>query len=314
MKIIFMGTPDFAVPAFKKLLESKHQLVALYTQKPKAKGRGMEVKKATIQRLAEVYRVDVYTPDSLKSEEEIEKFRNIKADIAVVAAYGMLLPEDVLTGPKKGCINIHPSILPRWRGAAPLQRTIMAGDTRTGVCIMKMNEGLDTGDVILKEEFNIPENADTGWLHDYAAEKGAEMMLRTLDLIETGKATYTEQTENGVTYAKKITKADQLIDVNKTGEEIINQIRGLSPFPGAYFMHNGIKYKVFEGEFVPYSQMETVEDKDPNAPRQKYNDKFFIKCADGKIIPKQIQKEGKNRMSIEEFLNGNKAFIGAIIS
>ena len=305
MKIIFMGTPEFAVPTLKALLSSRHQVVAVYTQKPKAAGRGMDFRKSKIHELAETYRIDVFTPDSLKSDEEKENFKKIKADIAVVAAYGMLLPKEILEGAHYGCINIHPSLLPRWRGAAPLQRTIMEGDKRSAVCIMKMDEGLDTGDIILKEEFDIPERANTGWLHDKCADLGATLTLKALDLINEGKAEYKKQSEDGIVYAKKLTKADEVIDFNDTGKEILSKIMGLAPYPGAYFVLNNVKYKVHEADFAPSSG---------SVVGIVLNNQFHIGCADGVIIPKIIQKEGKKMMFIAEFLKGNKIEVGKHIN
>jgi len=304
MKIIFMGTPDFAVPALKALTESQHEIVAVYTQKPKAAGRGLQIKESAIHKIARIFHVDVFTPDSLKSDEEIERFRAIKADIAVVVAYGMILPEDILHSKRYGCINIHPSRLPRWRGAAPLQRTLMSGDDVSAVCIMKMDEGLDTGTIITGKEFNIPPQANAEWLHNHCAELGAELLLEALDLIATHQAQYKPQDELGVSYAKKITKQDAAIDNNAKGTDIINQIRGLSPFMGAGFTHDGTGYKLFEAEFIEAEKFATMTDEAKKG--------FYIKCADGVIAPKIIQKEGKTRMDINEFLKGNKKLCGTL--
>ena len=186
MKIIFMGTPDFSVPTLKALLDHQFEILCVYTQKPKLANRGLKITKSKIHELADSYNLKLETPDSLKTPEEHIKFKNFKADIAIVAAYGMLLPKEILEGTKLGCINIHPSSLPRWRGAAPLQRTIMSGDKTSSVCIMKMDEGLDTGDIILEEKFEIPENANCGWLHDYCANLGADLTIKTLTLFKNG--------------------------------------------------------------------------------------------------------------------------------
>ncbi len=307
MKVIFMGTPDFAVPTLKKLIESEHEIVGVFTQKPKAAARGLKIIKSAVHELAEKHHLDVFTPESLKIPIEQEKFKNLQADIAVVVAYGMLLPKEILEAPKHGCINLHPSLLPRWRGAAPLQRTIMTGDRHTAVCVMKMDEGLDTGDVILKEEFDIPPTADLGWLHDKCAELGAELVLKTLYTIENLKPKYTKQSEHGVVYAKKITKQDELINFHDSGEDIINKIRALSPYPGAYFILDGVKYKLFEAEFATTSALMSELDSGVII-----NNEFHIDCSDGVIIPKIIQKEGKARMKIEDFLRGNKITPGEV--
>ncbi len=313
MKIIFMGTPDFAEPAFRMLIESRHEVVAVYTQKPKEAGRGLKVIKSRIHELAEMFHVEVHTPTSLKADEEIEKFREIQADVAVVAAYGLLLPEEVLLHPKKGCINIHPSLLPRWRGAAPLQRTLMEGDKKTGVCIMKMDEGLDSGDVIVKKEFEVPETADAQWLHDKCANLGGELLIQALEQIEEDTVKYKKQSDKGLTYAKKITKDDEKLDFNNTCAAINNKIRALSPYPGANFNLEGVKYKIYQAEFVR-SEPNSIALDDLKETGTILNDKFHIKCADGYIAPKIIQKEGKARMPIEEFLKGNKVWVDSKIS
>lgn len=313
MRIIFMGTPDFGESAFMKLMESRHQVIAVYTQKPKQAGRGMKVIKSRIHELAEKFHIDVFTPDNFKSEKDIDAFTNLHADVAVVAAYGLLLPLEILQGTRKGCINIHPSLLPRWRGAAPLQRSLMAGDKVNGVCIMKMNEGLDSGDVILKEEFDVPADADAEWLHNKCANLGAELLLQTLDLMNEGKEKYTPQQEKGLVYAKKINKDDEKLDFNKNGDEIINQIRALSPYPGANFNLEGLKYKIFKAEFQP-SEANSIALDDLKEPGTILNEKLHIKCKNGFIVPKIVQKEGKSRMDIESFLKGNKIEPNKIIT
>ncbi len=297
MRIIFMGTPDFALPTFKKLLESQHEIVAVYTQKPKSAGRGMEVKLSAVHDLAEKFHLDVFTPDTLRDEAEIQKLEALHADIAIVVAYGMILPDEALRAQRLGCLNLHPSALPRWRGAAPMQRTLMAGDKDTEICIMQMDTGLDTGDVLMKQKLAIPENADMKWLHDTAAEMGAELMMKVLEQFSSGGITRIKQSEEGVTYAKKLTRDDERLELKSSGAEILNHIRALSPVPGAFFEHEGVKYKVFAAEFSATASSEGLN----------------LKCADGFILPKVIQKPGKTRMNIEDFLRGNKTFSGAVI-
>ena len=283
-----MGTPDFAVPCLKALIDSSHEIVAVYTAPPKPAGRGKELKKSKVHEVAEAAGLKVLTPASLKQETLPD------ADIAVVAAYGLLLPEHILNAPKHGCINIHPSLLPRWRGAAPIQRSIMAGDKMTAVCIMKMDKGLDTGDVLLKTEFDLEPKITAGVLHDKCAEIGARLTLEVIDNIE--KITPVRQSEEGVTYAKKITSEDEKIDWKKPAQEIEQIIRGLNPFPAAYFLHNGEKIKVFEADVV-----------DKSGEAGKVLDEYLtIACGEKALQIKQLQRSGKRIMTAKEFLNGSR--------
>lgn len=286
-KIIFMGTPGFAVPALKTLAASEHEIVAVYTAPPKPAGRGKELRKSAVHEEAERLGLKVLTPASLKTETLPE------SDIAVVAAYGLLLPEHILKGPKFGCINIHPSLLPRWRGAAPLQRTIMAGDKETAVCIMQMDKGLDTGDILAIEKFSVGKMT-VGELHDKCAELGAKMTLDVVNNIENLKPQ--KQSEEGVTYAKKLTREDEKIDWNKSAEEIDNQVRGLNPFPGAYFEYNGEKIKVLAVDVVSGA----------GKPGTVLDDVLTIACGSGAVRIQELQKPGKRVMSTKEFLNGSK--------
>lgn len=298
LQVIFMGTPEFSESIFRKIISSTHEIVACYTQPPRPASRGMQVKESPIHVLAHRHEVPVFTPTNFKNKDDVEAFKNIKADIAVVAAYGLLLPVDILQGTKFGCINIHPSLLPRWRGAAPIHRPIIEGDAETGCCIMQMDEGLDTGDIILSRKVPIPHHATTGDMHDVLSLIGAEMTVQALDLIEAGKATRTKQSEQGVTYAKKISKAEAKIDFNLPAEKIVNLIHGLNPFPGAYFEHNNTRIKILEADkkIKPhtYNNGEII------------NNSMRIACADGFIVPLIVQGEGKKKMKIDEFMKGFK--------
>jgi methionyl-tRNA formyltransferase len=293
-----MGTPEFSEGSFRKIIASTHEIVACYTQPPRPASRGMQVKESPIHILARRHEVPVFTPENFKHAEDVEEFRNIKADIAVVAAYGLLLPVDILNGTKFGCINIHPSLLPRWRGAAPIHRPIIAGDKETGCCIMQMDAGLDTGDIILQRRIPIPARATTSDMHDVLAALGADMIVEALDLIEAGKATFTKQSSEGVTYAKKITKEEALIDFNNKASDIVNLIHGLNPYPGAYFEYNKTRIKILEADKVikshHYNNGEVV------------NNSMRIACADGFIVPYIVQAEGKKKMKVEEFMKGFK--------
>ncbi len=300
MRIIFMGSPDFAVPALNKLLESKdHEVVAVYTQPPKPAARGMSLLRSKIHQRAEELGIPVYAPKSLRNEEEHKIFSELKPDCAVVAAYGLILPKPILTTPKWGCINIHPSRLPRWRGAAPIQRAIMAGDKETSVCIMQMEEGLDSGGIYKEKIFEIPRDANAGYMHDLLAEEGAKLLLEALDNIENYSKNIKPQSEAGLTYASKITSTEEKIDFTKPAKEIYDLIRGLSPYPAAHLIHDGLKYKIFKADYVLENHGLEIG--------KIIHDKNIIKiaCKDGFILPLEIQKEGKKRMPIQEFLKGN---------
>lgn len=309
MKIIFMGSPDFAIPALEKLYNSEHEVICVYTQPPKPANRGMKIRKSKIHEFAELKNLKVHTPKSLKPEEEHKFINNLDADLAVVAAYGLLLPKEILDAPKHGCINIHPSLLPRWRGAAPIHRAVMAGDKQTGCCIMQMDEGLDTGDILLQRTIDIPENATTGQMHDTLANIGAEMTLETLELINQGALNPKEQSEIGVTYAEKISKKESKIDFNQHVETIHNKIRGLNPYPAAFFELDGVKYKILETDFELDDNI-----KKTSKNGEILNDKFHISCQSGTLVPKIIQKQGKKPLNINEFCNGNKIPVSSIIS
>lgn len=282
-----MGTPAFAVPALQALINSEHEIVAVYTAPPKPAGRKMELKKSEIHLLAEENDLQVKPLKTLKDEILPE------CDVAVVAAYGILLPKHILNSPKFGCINIHPSKLPRWRGAAPVQRAIMAGDEETAICIMQMDEGLDTGDVLRQVDLPLSREITAGELHDQTAMLGAVMTLEVIEDI--ANTTPQKQSDDGLTYAKKITKQDELIDWQKTAQEISNQIRGLNPFPGAYFLYNNEKFKIFEHEVL-----------DASGDAGKFLEELIIACGQGAIKINTIQRQGKRVMNAKEFLNGFK--------
>ncbi|MEM1049974.1 MAG: methionyl-tRNA formyltransferase, partial [Pseudomonadota bacterium] len=234
LRIVFMGTPDFSVPALEALLHAGHDLAAVYSQPPRRSGRGMKETPSPVHSRADAAGIPVFTPTSLKPVEAVERFRGHDADVAVVVAYGMLLPETILDAPGHGALNIHASLLPRWRGAAPIHRAILAGDTETGISIMKMDAGLDTGPVALTEALAIGADETVGALHDRLASLGGRMIVSALDALESGTLTFVDQPAKGVTYAHKIDKAEALIDWRRSSTEVHNQIRGLSPFPGAW--------------------------------------------------------------------------------
>ncbi|MBE7199085.1 MAG: methionyl-tRNA formyltransferase [Parafilimonas terrae] len=235
MRVVFMGTPDFAVPTLEKLAQDGHAIAAVYTRAPARAGRGMSLRPSPVHGLADTLGVPVLTPATLRTPEAAETFAAHRADVAVVVAYGMLLPQAILDAPKHGCLNLHGSLLPRWRGAAPIQRAVMAGDAESGVGVMRMEAGLDTGPVALEARVPISPGMTAGALHDALMPVGAALMARALGLLEQGALTFTPQPEDGVVYAHKITNDEARIDWSRPAPEVANHINGLSPFPGAFF-------------------------------------------------------------------------------
>lgn len=249
LKIVFMGTPDFAAVPLRKLLSSGHQVTAVYTRAPKPKGRGQVLQKSPVHELAEAHGIPVYTPKSLKRDEKLQQeFASLDMDIAVVAAYGLILPKVVLEAPRLGCLNIHASLLPRWRGAAPIQYSIWKGDAKSGVTIMQMDEGLDTGAMLLKGEVPITPDTTAQTLHDAMADVGGDLLLKALDAIEGGTLKAEKQDEEASTFAPMLTKEDGKIDWSKSGAEIDCQVRALNPWPGTYtFKRDGKRLKILKG-------------------------------------------------------------------
>ena len=300
MKIAFLGSPDFAIPALKALLTSEHEVVCVYSQPPRPKGRGQKLQPTLVHALAEENGIEVRTPKSLKSEEEQAKFRDLNLDIAIVVAYGLLLPKEILEAPKYGCLNIHPSLLPRWRGAAPLQRTIEAGDKATSVQIMAMDEGLDTGAIYMHQDLEIPPTETYGSLSEKCSKLGAELVLKTLAEIPNGLKPV-PQPEDGVTYAKKITKEEAQIDWAKPAHEIDCKIRGFSPLPAAWTMMDGVRFKILDSK---------VTTGNGNAG-EVLDDDLTIACGDGAIKIKRLQREGKPAQSSEDFQKSQPILKGA---
>jgi methionyl-tRNA formyltransferase len=296
MKIIFMGTPDFALPALKKLAASHHEIIAVYTRPPKPAGRGYEVSKSKVHLLAEELAIPVFTPATLKDPKEQETFSALQADIAVVAAYGLLLPSAILQAPKYGCVNIHPSDLPRWRGAAPIQHTILSGDKTTAVCIMQLDEGMDTGDIILKQHLELTSQITAHELHDLSASIGGELLIKALELIDSGKAVATKQSTQGITHAGKLTKTDERIHWDKSAFAIYCQIKTFAPRPGAYF-----KYK---NEIIKIIAAEYDDSEHALKPGTVVDDKLTIACQKGYLYPKLLQREGKKMIYLDAFLRG----------
>ena len=300
MRIIFMGTPDFAVPSLRILAQAGHDIAAVYTQPPRPAGRGKHLRPSPVQMVAEELGLPVRSPKSLKSPEEQAALSDLGADVAVVAAYGLILPQAVLDAPAKGCLNVHASILPRWRGAAPIHRAVMAGDPVTGVTIMQMEAGLDTGPMLATARTPI-ERKTTGELTDELAELGAHLMRDTLR--ELSNHIPVAQDDSEATYAAKIDKAEARIDWSKPAEEIERMVRGLAPFPGAWFEIAGDKgperVKLLAADIADYHSEETS-----NTKGTVLDEAFTIACGDGALYPKRLQRAGKPAMNVEEFLRG----------
>ncbi len=292
MKIAFMGTPDFAVPALVALHKAGHDVVCVYTQPPRPAGRGKKLQPSPVHRKAEELRIEVRHPTSLKKEDAQAEFAALQADVAVVAAYGLILPQAILDAPNFGCLNIHASILPRWRGAAPIHRAIMAGDQETGVTIMQMEAGLDTGPMLAKVMTPI-NTKTTGRLTEELAELGANAMVSVLNDLE--HLTAIPQDDDAATYAPKIDKVEARIDWSKPAEEIERLARGLAPFPGAWFELDGARVKLLQAELAEGA----------GKPGEVLDDAFTIACGSGAIRPLRLQRAGKPAMDRDDFLRGN---------
>ncbi|KZL00067.1 Methionyl-tRNA formyltransferase [Pseudovibrio sp. Ad5] len=312
LRVIFMGTPDFSVPTLFEIVGQGWDVVACYSQPPRKAGRGMELKKTPVHEAAESLGIPVFTPTSLKSEEEQERFRSFEADVAVVVAYGLLLPKAILEGTEHGCLNGHASLLPRWRGAAPINRAIMAGDKASGIQVMQMEEGLDTGPVCMSETVAITEDMTAGELHDRLSALGGDLMMRALSALSRGGLGSTPQPEEGVTYAKKIQKSETRIDWSLPAEQVHNHIRGLSPFPGAWCeMDLGGK----NSERVKILRSSVAEGAGAAGEVLVVDETTLtIACGSGAIKLVQVQRAGKKAMSADEFLRGSKLSAGDTVS
>jgi len=293
LRLAFMGTPDFAVPTLAELIAQGHDIAAVYSQPPRPKGRGMTLEPGAVHKFAESAKLPVRTPLSLKSAEEQAAFAALELDAAIVVAYGLLLPKAILDAPKLGCFNLHGSLLPRWRGAAPIQRAVMSGDAETGVMVMQMDEGLDTGAVLMAERVRIGRKT-SGELTTELSRLGADLMVRSLGALERGGVTPQPQSEDGVTYAKKILKDEARIDWSRPAREIDAHIRGLAPFPGAWTEANGERLKILYADPV-----------DGNGkPGVALDDALTIACGEGALKLVKVQRAGKSVMTAAELLKG----------
>lgn len=303
MRVVFMGTPDFAVPTLTEIVMRGHEVVACYTRAPKPAGRGQSERKSPVHLAAEEFGIPVFAPKNFRDPADVATFAALGADVAVVVAYGLLLPLAVLEAPEKGCLNLHGSLLPRWRGAAPIQRAIMAGDERTAVSVMKMEEGLDTGPVSLLDVIPIGPDMTAGELHDEMMRTGADLMGRALSALDRDALEFTTQPDDGVTYARKIEKAEARIDFSRPAHEVHNHVRGLSPFPGAWFEIE------IGGKPVRVKALRSTLAEGQGGPGTVI-DGLTIACGEGAVRFKQVQREGKGAMDADAFLRGAGDLVG----
>lgn len=318
LRVVFMGTPDFSVPALEAILAAGHQVVAVYSQPPRRAGRGMKERKSPVHEAAERAGIEVLTPTSLKTDEAYATFLAHNADIAIVVAYGLILPEPILEVPVHGCLNIHASLLPRWRGAAPINRAIMAGDASTAVMIMKMDVGLDTGAIVCdtngtcSETLDIGENETAGALHDRLSQAGSRAILQALSAVEQNTITYRDQDATGITYAHKISKDETRIDWTGDAATVHRHILGLSPFPGAWCMmpfgETSDRVKILGAERIEGPMPEGLQ------PGTVLDDELTIACSVGAIRPTLLQRAGKQALDLETFLRGQAVPANALIT
>ena len=304
MKIVYMGTPDFAVPPLQKLIDAGHQIIAVYTKEPKPAGQHLCMKYSPVYQLAKKYNLPIYTPKTFKNPEAVETFQHLDADLGIVCAYGLILPQVILDAPKMGCWNIHASLLPRWRGAAPIQRAIEAGDTESGITIMKMDAGIDTGDILLQNKVDITPEMTGGQLHDILSDMGADLLLKTIETQPAPK----KQPEEGI-YAKKLSDEDMYLNWNMPATQVYNAIRAFAPYPGKR-VHLGTidpqnQIKIYRAEIVNidhYAQPGTALD-----------DKLLIACAQNAIRIQELQRAGKAKQLAHDFLNGTNVTKGTCL-
>jgi methionyl-tRNA formyltransferase len=298
LRIVFMGSPDFSVPALAALLDAGHNVIAVYSQPPRPAGRGQKERRCPVHDFALSRNIDVRTPKSFREPGVIDEFQDLNADIAVVVAYGLILPKAVLEAPKLGCINVHASLLPRWRGAAPIQRAIAEGDSKTGVCIMQMDEGLDTGPVLLKKEIPITAGTTASDLHDMLSELGAALINPALQGLAQGTLESTPQPDQGVTYASKLDKAEGRLNWGLDAAQLERKIRAFTPWPGVWFDLNGERIKVFAAKIIP----STPPDIEPGTT---IDEQLTIACASDALRPTCLQRPGKQKLALEDFLRGH---------
>jgi methionyl-tRNA formyltransferase len=308
LRLAFMGSPDFAVPVLEAILAAGHEVVCVYSQPPRPAGRGQDLRRTAVHAIAEQRGLPVRTPLNFKAGEDRDAFAALAIDAAVVVAYGLLLPKAILDAPRLGCFNLHGSLLPRWRGAAPIHRAVMAGDHETGVQVMKMGVGLDTGPVMLTAATPISATDTTGEVHDRLSALGADLMVKALALLEAGSAAFVEQADVGVTYAEKIRPAEARIDWSQPAERVSAHIRGLSPQPGAWFE------LVEEKGPVRIKVLNAVEDAGSGAPGAVLDDRLLVACGTGAVRLTRLQRAGKGPMNADDFLRGTRLGAGRSVT
>mgnify|MGYP006273715735 CR=1 FL=1 len=306
LRLAFMGTPEFAAASLAEIVGAGHEVAAVYTQPPRRRGRGQAETKTPVHELAEQFGLPVFTPETFRDEDVLAAFEALELDAACVVAYGQILPERALNAPRLGCLNLHASLLPRWRGAAPVQRAIMAGDEVTGVQIMQMEAGLDTGPVLISEVVPIAETDTAGTLHDRLMTTGALLWPRTLAALERGSLTAQAQDEDGVTYANKITAEDRRIDWTKPAGAVADQIRGLSPVPGAFFEIPGDTPVRVKAHFA-------APERGEGEPGEVLDDALLIACGRGAVRLTRVQREGKGVVDGADFARGNALPVGTVV-
>jgi methionyl-tRNA formyltransferase len=302
LRLVFMGTPDFAVPTLVELVGAGHDIVAVYTRAPQPAGRGMELRESPVAREAKRLQLPVLTPKTLRTDDAAGAMRAHGADAAVVVAYGLILPKAILEAFPLGCFNLHASLLPRWRGAAPIQRAVMAGDRETGATVMKMDEGLDTGPMAMAERIPIGPDATAGALHDTMAQRGAKLMVIAISALERGSLQLTPQPEAGVVYATKIEKSETRVDWKQPWQKVHDHCRGLSPFPGAWFELAGVgRVKV----------LRTTKGSGSGQPGHVLDEQLTIACGEGSVRLVELQRAGAKPMSADAFLRGTPVARGS---
>jgi methionyl-tRNA formyltransferase len=304
LRLAFMGSPDFAVPTLEAILAADHDVACVYSQPPRPAGRGKELRKTAVHETAQRHGIELRTPENFKQAADREAFAALKLDVAVVVAYGLLLPKAILDAPRLGCFNLHGSILPRWRGAAPIHRAVMAGDKVTGVQVMKMDIGLDTGPVMLTATTPISEDDTTGDVHDRLAGLGADLMVKALAELEAGPINLTAQTNDGLTIAAKVSPAEAKIDWTKPAAQVAAHIRGLSPFPGAWFELDGQRIRAL------HAKAETGS----GAPGDVIDESLLVACGEGAVRITRLQRAGKGQMTADEFQRGARIAQGRRLS
>lgn len=315
MNVIFMGTPDFAVSTLEGLIKSNHKIIVVVTRPDRPKGRGREILPSPVKVVAEAHKIEVLQPEKVREPDFVKKLREYRPDCIVVVAFGQILPKDILSLPRYGCINLHASILPKYRGAAPINWALINGETKTGVTSMLMNEGMDTGDILIQREVEITEGDSAGTLHDRLSEIGSEVILETLDGLEKGTIKRVKQNESSATYAQKIKKEDCLINWDEDAKKIVNRIRGLTPAPGAYTSYNGKRLKITEAVIPPRPPLKKGGWGDLRKGEVFEVNRNGIKviCGNGLVIIKNLQPEGKRVMGVGEFISGHNIKAGEIL-